>query len=511
MIDNHICPIDNNQQWLCSFIINAKNILSMNSIPRNNFAPDRTLLYKSLGSLIKEYRQWRELSQEALAEKIGISVRQLQNWEADRHSARIENLHDFSEMTGIPMQICVALNAGHPVWYSLQNRRFAYSSIDETLFSSRELLRKPKRSDDGIMTKYIPITTEKHINMVLSCHCDIYGTQRSLGRDVIKAACLTLPDLNFISFDCWGHYVGHEICLPIKNDIYVQLKKQKSFEGNLTNEAICDIISRKKGVFYIYSIYAANTSVVQSTLVKNHRFVAEINPKDEYIVAYAASTTKSKELSENFGMKPVFCINLKHEGMQKEAFPALYEIGLDALERRALKLFPLVEKHISSSNTKPKSIHTLSKENITSNRKERFSLKYGNSLVVGSSLSVGKNNEQTGLKTQSSEYSLKKKACPNPNCPLYGKIEESKVISNGTYRTKERAISQRFFCNECGKSFCSRAGSLFYGLRTSEEKILKCLKLMSQGMTSLSVSKILGVRHDTVQRWLKVSGTQNKK
>ncbi|MBU1052759.1 MAG: helix-turn-helix domain-containing protein [Proteobacteria bacterium] len=487
----------------------------MTSIPRKSFASEKSVLYKSLGLLIKDYRQWRSLSQETLAEIIGISVRQLQNWEADRHSARIENLHDLSEMTGIPMQICVALNAGHPVWYSLQNRRFAYSSIDETLFSSRELLRKLKRSDDGVMTKYIPITTDKHISMILSCHCDIYGTKRSLGKDIIKAACLILPDLNFIAFDCWGHYVGHEICLPITSDAYEQLKKQKTFEGNLTYKSICDIVSLETGVVYIYSMYTANTSVAQSALVKNHRYFANINSKDNYLVVHAAATKEAKKLSDNFGMKPVFNINSKQDDNNKETVPALYEIGLDTLEKRALKLFPLVEKQpqkLKKPVTKVKvlpSASALKHKNLQALPEK--TVKYDNSLVVGSSLSVGKKKVQAGSKAQQAEYDLKKMSCPNPNCPLYGKVEESKVIANGTYRTKEGAISQRFFCNECGKSFCSRAGSLFYGLRTPEEKILTGLKLLAKGMPPLSVSKVLGVRHDTVQRWLEVAIAQKGK
>lgn len=497
----------------------------MTSLPRNNFAPERTLLYKSLGLLIKDYRQWRGVSQEALAELVGISVRQLQNWEADRHSVRIENLHDLSEKTGIPMQICVALNAGHPVWYSLQNRRFAYSPMDKALFSSRELLRKLKQSDDGITTKYIPITTDKHINMVLSCHRDIYGTKRPLGRDVIKAAILILPDLNCIAFDCWGHYVGHVICLPITTDSYEQLKKKKTFEGNLTNKAICDIISLQTGVIYFYSMYMSNTSVARSILVAGHRCIAKINPKNQYMIAHVAATLETKELSDSFGMKPVFCKNSKQEDIQTEIAPALYEIRLDDLERRILKLFPLVEKNRrdrkadtvkrenspSTSDIKPKNMRAISKKITTVNKTERLPLNYNNSLGVGNSLSVGKRKILDRLQTPIYKYDVNKIVCPNPNCTLYGKTEGSKVISNGTYRTKEGTLSQRFFCKKCGKSFCSRAGSLFYGLRTPEEKILKGLKLLAQGMTSLSVSKTLRVRHDTVQRWLAVAAAQNIK
>ncbi len=130
--------------------------------------------------------------------------------------------------------------------------------------------------------------------------------------------------------------------------------------------------------------------------------------------------------------------------------------------------------------------------------------------VVELGLSVGK-KIQAGIKTQIYKYDLKNNACPNPNCSLDGNVAESKVIANDTYRTKEGILSHRFFCNKCGKPFCSRTGNLFYGLRTTEEKILMGLKLLAKGMPSLSVSKTLGVRHDTLQRWLSVAVTQNRK
>lgn len=488
-------------------------------LPQTKVAPENTKLYKSLGALIKDYRQWRELSQERLAASIGISVRELQNWEANRCRARIESLHDLSEVAGIPMQVCIALNAEQPLWYSLRKRRFAYSSIDEALFSSRELLINRKRSDDGVITKYTPITTDKHISMILSCHGDIYGTKKSLGGDIIKAASLTLPALNRIAFDCWGHYVGHQVCLPITVDTYEQLKKQKTFEGNLTIKAINDIIAQREGVFYFYSIFMANTSVAQAILINNYRFMTKMKQKENYLVARFAVTIDGQDISDNFGMKLVFCKKSEPEDMQTEIVPAMYEIELDALERRAIRLPPLVEEHRQEgkiyetkweglpafSALKPKNGHGLRKKTVAANSIGCFPLNIDNAL------SVDKEESLEGLKTQTYAYELKTEVCPNPNCPLHGKIEKGNIVYNGTYRTKEGTLSRRFLCKECGDSFCSRAGSVFYGLRSPEEKILMSLRLLVKGMPLQDVSKALGVKHDTVQHWLAVAAGQNGK
>ena len=223
------------------------------SLQRNKISPFNVKLYQSFGSLIKEYRQMHTMTQQTLAESIGISVRELQNWEADRHPARIDNLHDFSEFTGIPMQACVALNAGQPVRYSLRKRLFAYSSIEEAQFSSHDVFRWHDQLEDWPLTKYEPITTDREIDAILSCHHDVYSTERPLRRDVIKAAIAVVPDLNRILFDCWGHYVGHQLCLPMTKDVYQQLKKQKTLEDYLTAESISDILALGEGVFFFYS------------------------------------------------------------------------------------------------------------------------------------------------------------------------------------------------------------------------------------------------------------------
>jgi transposase-like protein len=104
----------------------------------------------------------------------------------------------------------------------------------------------------------------------------------------------------------------------------------------------------------------------------------------------------------------------------------------------------------------------------------------------------------------------------NRICPiLYGKTEKGNIISNGisdgTYRTKEGILARRFLCKECVESFCTRAGSVFYDLRSPEEKVLTALKLLVKGMPLHVVAKVLGVKFDTVRHWLKVASEQSGK
>ncbi|MBA3037100.1 MAG: helix-turn-helix transcriptional regulator [Desulfobacterium sp.] len=273
------------------------------SLPRKKFSSDNAKLYKSLGSLIKEYRQWRKISQETFAESIKISVRELQNWEANRRRVRIENLHDISEFTGIPMQALVALNAEQPGWYSLRKRLFTYSLIEKVQFSSHELFRPGETPEDHSLLKTVTITTEKQMDMILSCHRDLYGTNISLKKDVIMTAAETLPEQNSIIFDHWGHYVAHKVCLPIKMDIYQALIKQKTLENYLTSEMISDINALGEGVFFLYSTFAANAIVSSLMTLDGIRGFSKIKRKEKFLIASHTVTKESEIIQNNLKMR----------------------------------------------------------------------------------------------------------------------------------------------------------------------------------------------------------------
>lgn len=265
----------------------------------------------------------------------GISVRELQNWEADRHNIRIDNLHDLAELTGIPMQACVALNARQPLWYSLRKRRFAYSAVEEALFSSYELLRHPEQTDDELITNNCPITKDKHIRMILSCHDDIYGAKIPLGREAIEAASTILPDFNRIVFDSWGHYVGHQVCFPIRHELYQQIKKKKNFKS-MTADSMSDIVAQQEGAFYIYSFFMTDISVAHSILINNCRCAAKIEPKERYTVARIEVTEKRRNISADSDLN-LLANKVYGDCPQTEMIPAMHEIKLNILMRQSRK------------------------------------------------------------------------------------------------------------------------------------------------------------------------------
>ncbi|MBU1053483.1 MAG: helix-turn-helix domain-containing protein [Proteobacteria bacterium] len=490
-----------------------------------------TKLYKSLGSLIHDYRQCYNLSQEKISELIGISVRELRNWETDRCHARIENLHDLSEVTGIPMQVCVALNADQPIWYSLQERRFAYSSM-EAQFYSHELYKFSEQLGDSFIVRAERVSKDKHISMILSYHREIYHTVKPLLKDVIKKAAMLLPDLNHIIFDSWGHYVGHIIFLPLRSDIYEKIKMQESFEHYLTCDRINDILSINEGVYFNYSSYAASINASHQNIVRIARYFAKIKEKKRYIVAGYSPVEETCKLYNKIGMS----FARDYRCSSSEIWCKLYEVELDALIRPKQPLWNLLSTIEQSENQAfPKNLIKKARQNIplraisikSDNNSSKLendspeklhgynSLSHDVPLSVGDMpLSVGGRKYDDKKESTDKTYSVEKEVCQNPECTLYNKTNKDNIISYGTYRTKADILFHRNICKECGKSFSCREAGIFYslyGLRSPEEKILMALKHLVEGMPIQRVAKIIGIKPHTIQHWLKVISEQNGK
>jgi len=100
--------------------------------------------------------------------------------------------------------------------------------------------------------------------------------------------------------------------------------------------------------------------------------------------------------------------------------------------------------------------------------------------------------------------------CPNPDCHTYRGIKLGNIVSNGTYKTKSGRV-HKFICRECNKVFCERQDTIFYDLRTEEEKILLALKLLVKGMSLRGTAEVLGTKLDTIRHWLRLAAKQSEK
>jgi len=92
-------------------------------------------------------------------------------------------------------------------------------------------------------------------------------------------------------------------------------------------------------------------------------------------------------------------------------------------------------------------------------------------------------------------------ACVNEECANYNKPWTDSIVSNGTYPTRSGRV-RKYICRACGAIFCERQGTVFYNIRSPEDKVVLALKLILQGLSLRGVSNVLGVKLDTVRLWL---------
>ena len=87
-------------------------------------------------------------------------------------------------------------------------------------------------------------------------------------------------------------------------------------------------------------------------------------------------------------------------------------------------------------------------------------------------------------------------SCPNTECPDYGKVG---VGNMRIHCSKDR----RLRCATCNTRFSARQGTIFYNVKTDEEKVLLALKMLSERNSARATGRTLGFKEDTILDWLK--------
>jgi IS1 family transposase/transposase-like protein len=91
--------------------------------------------------------------------------------------------------------------------------------------------------------------------------------------------------------------------------------------------------------------------------------------------------------------------------------------------------------------------------------------------------------------------------CPNPECMHYKRMQQGNVSAIATYLTQsgKRRI---FRCHTCATHFAETRETVFFDLRTSEEKVIMALKMLLVRVDLNGIGFVLGVTEETVLAWL---------
>lgn len=91
--------------------------------------------------------------------------------------------------------------------------------------------------------------------------------------------------------------------------------------------------------------------------------------------------------------------------------------------------------------------------------------------------------------------------CPNPDCSLYKRMHKGNVSAISPYMThsgKRRILR----CAQCTMCFSETRDTVFFDLRTSEEKVMMALKMLLVKVDLAGIRFVLGVTEETVLAWL---------
>ena len=92
--------------------------------------------------------------------------------------------------------------------------------------------------------------------------------------------------------------------------------------------------------------------------------------------------------------------------------------------------------------------------------------------------------------------------CPNPDCSHYTLMSRGNVSSIARYLTAsgKRRI---FKCSKCEQSFSETRDTVFFDLKTTEERVMMALKMLLVKVDLSGISFVLGVKEETVLEWLR--------
>ena len=101
------------------------------------------------------------------------------------------------------------------------------------------------------------------------------------------------------------------------------------------------------------------------------------------------------------------------------------------------------------------------------------------------------------------EFAKPGEFCPNKECLDYQKLQKSQGRQNIIKAGKTKGGIQRYECKTCQRTFVETKGTLFYRKRTSADTILETLALIAEGNRLSSLTRVKGMKEDTILVWLR--------
>jgi len=97
--------------------------------------------------------------------------------------------------------------------------------------------------------------------------------------------------------------------------------------------------------------------------------------------------------------------------------------------------------------------------------------------------------------------------CPNPACFHYRRMQQGNVSAIATYLTQS-GKRRLFRCHTCETPFSETRETVFFDLRTAEDKVMMALKMLLVRVDLAGIGFVLGGTEETVLGWLRRAAQQ---
>ena len=97
--------------------------------------------------------------------------------------------------------------------------------------------------------------------------------------------------------------------------------------------------------------------------------------------------------------------------------------------------------------------------------------------------------------------------CPNPACTHSRRMQQGNVSAIATSLTQS-GTRRLFRCRTCAPHCAETRETVFFALRTAEEKVIMALKMLLVRVDLAGIGFVLGVTAETVLAWLRRAAQQ---
>lgn len=260
--------------------------------------------YKTLGSLLIDFRVSQNISQSDLAAQFDVDIRSVIRWEKNESLLSSDKEKSMVEITFIPYQVIRNLNTANqiPTFYDFSIRKYSLSTISSDDLPDADWIKSRIDYNTDRIHRLNTSVDLPHIMRFIKLQKNPLKTRDT---DVITEACKRLPELNLTIFDQSGYYSGHCIYFPIHMETYLKIRNREMHEDELETKHLIHHHQCEKPVFYCYSITADCNENFFYTLGAILKFFKEL-PNKNYLHTLLTTRHDAHVMSEQLELKTVW-------------------------------------------------------------------------------------------------------------------------------------------------------------------------------------------------------------